>query len=236
MASSAAAYPVNAFPPEAQALARAVVDGKTNRVLDLAKTTPGGINATGAKGETALLLAVQKGDTAMVRALLAAGASPNGGPDKSPLHPATRQTNGEMLRLLLAAKANPNATYNGESPLFEAALIGAIPAAKQLLDAGANPNFGQIDDGDSPALAASSADKWEMVVFLIDHGASPWYSPATGATIASDAYHSRKQSEAREQVIARFQSFGYPWPPPKPPIVRQMMAEGRWPPAMQPPR
>lgn len=235
MASRAAIYPVNAFPPEAQPLARAVVEGRTDRVLELARTTPGGINAAGSKGETALQLAVEKGDTAMVRALLAAGANPNGGPNKTPLHPATRQTNGEMLRLLLAAKADPNGTYNGESPLYEAALMGAIPAAGQLLDAGANPNFGRVE-GDSPARAASAADEWDMVAFLIDRGASPWYAPATGSTIASDAYHSRKQSPARDQIIARYQSFGYPWPPPPPPLVRQMMAEGRWPPPLRQPQ
>lgn len=220
----------------ARQFVEAVASGRVDRALALVQGVPDGVNTKGGNGETAILIATMRGDSAMVRALLTAGADPNGGPNKTPLHPAVRQTNGEMLAMLLAAKADPNRTYNNETPLFEAALIGAIPAAARLLDAGAQPDLGRVTSNDSPLLVASATKKWAMANFLIERGASPWHVNEAGATVASNAYHSNSNSPDRDAIIARFQAYGYPWPPPKPPVVRQMMAEGRWPPKLNPPR
>lgn len=217
----------------------AVIEGREREALEMAARLPNGLNTTSPTGETALLFAVLEDDGAMVKALLAAGANPNGGPDRAPLHPAVRDKSGKLVELLLAAKADPNLPYNNETPLLEAALVGAGENAKRLLAAGARVDLGR-GNGVSPAIVASSVDRWGMVNFLIESGASPWHTPANGSTIADFAASSRlrpdtEEGKIRDMLIERFQAAGYPWPPPTPPEVRNLIATRQWPPKLNPP-
>jgi Ankyrin repeats (3 copies) len=232
---------VSMFPSEAERdFVTAVIDRRMDVALRMAERLPNGVNTTAPSGETALLYAVFNNDAGGVAALLAAGAKPDGGPNRTPLHPATRDKSGKLLKMLLDARADPNLIYNNETPLLEAALVDARDNAVRLIDAGADINKGnQIEQ--SPAMTAAAAGHWMMVDLLIEKGASPWHSPPNGYTLASLAASDRllpttPEGQARDKIIARFKAMGYPWPPPKPPIVRQMMAEGRWPPKMEPPR
>jgi hypothetical protein len=232
---------VSMFPSEAERMfVGAVIERRTPDALRLAERLPNGVNTTAPSGETALLFAVLNNDPAAVAALLAAGANPNGGPNRSPLHPAVRDKSGKLLDMLLKAGADPNLTYNKETPLWEAALVDARENAMKLIAAGAD-----LDKGDavahSPLMTAGSSGHWILANMLIEKGASPWYAPPNGYTLASFAASDRllpttPEGQARDRIIAQFKAMGYPWPPPKPPIVRQMMAEGRWPPKMEPPR
>lgn len=201
---------------------------------------PARFDTAAPSGETGLLYAVLANDVPMVKALLDAGANPNGGPDRAPLHPATRDPSGRLVDMLLRAKANPNLTYNDETPLFEAALVDARANAGKLIDAGADLNKGN-GIGHSPAMTAAAAGHWIMVNMLIDRGASPWHTPPNGFTLANFAATDRLKPEtpegqARDAIIVKFRALGHPWPPPKPPEVRKMMAEGRWPPRLDPAR
>lgn len=219
-----------------RAYIRAVLDRQPERAINLARTLPAGVNTVSPTGETALLYAVQQNDLASARALIAAGASADGGPNRAPLHPAVRDPEGKFVELLLSAGADPNKTYNNETPLWEAALVDARNNAMRLIAAGAT-----IDKGDgvghSPLMTAGSSGHWIMANMLIEKGASPWYAPANGYTLATFAASDRllpttPEGQARDAIIEKFKAFGYPWPPPKPPLVRQMMAEGRWPPKL----
>lgn len=219
-----------------RAFIQAVLDKRVADAMRLASPLPDGVNTVSPSGETALLYAVQANDVPMVEALLKAGADPNGGPDRAPLHPATRDPSGRLLTILLRAGADPARTYNTETPLWEAALIdergnaAKLIAAKAPLDKGNGNNL-------SPAMIAASAGHWIMATQLIDAGASPWHTPANGQTLANLAAFDRlrpetEEGQARDRIIEKFRGFGYPWPPPKPPEVRALVAAGRWPPKM----
>ena len=232
---------VSMFATDAErALMKAVIDRRVVEAIRLAEALPNGVNTTAPSGETALLYAVLNNDASGVATLLAAGANPNGGPNRSPLHPAVRDPSGKLLGMLLEAGADPNLPYNKETPLWEAALVDARDNAMKLIAAGADLNKGDAVEH-SPLMTAGSTGHWILANMLIEKGASPWHSPPNGYTLASFAASDRllpttPEGQARDQIIAQFKTMGYPWPPPEPPVVRQMMAEGRWPPKLNPPR
>lgn len=228
-------YSIDAFQTaSARDFIQAVMAGDVARARALGALAPDGFNTFGKDGESAILIAVDRGDVAMVQALLAAGANPNGGPNRTPLHPATREIALKMLPMLLAAKADPNLPFADQSPLFEAALIGEVRAAKMLLASGAKIELGN-NIGITPSIKAATADHWDMVLFLIDNGASIWQAAPNGFTIATFAEDSRVRRDipngkALETVIQRHRDAGYPWPPPGPPEVKKLIDQGQWPP------
>ena len=237
----AGAAPVNVhvFPdrfadPAAHNAAQAVASGDQAAALAAIRQAPGGANTPGAEGATLLLMAVERRDHAMAAALLRAGAKADGAPGYAPLHSAVKNTDLDMVRLLLAAGAKPDATMEGETAMYEAALIGAQDAAGLLLGAGAGIDVPD-EVGKTPVLVAASADNWAMVATLLDHGANPWLD-AHGITVAAMAASSRilpnnPEGAALPVVIERLQKAGYPWPPPNVAAVRALKAQGKWPPA-----
>lgn len=101
-----------------------------------------GYKAMGGPGDgTALHMATRRGAEAVVRALLAAGAAPNG-PDHAghhPLHIAALTRRPAIARALLDAGADPNAEGPARlTPLHVARIRGADEVAHALLDAGAD--------------------------------------------------------------------------------------------------
>ncbi len=240
----AAQVNVHVFPdrfadPAAHAAAEAVASGDVAAAMAAIRRAPGGANTTGADGATLLLMAVERRDHAMATDLLRAGAKPDGGPDAAPLHSAVKNTDLPMIRLLLAAGAKPDATMDGETAMYESALIGASDAAGLLLAAGATIDTPD-EVGKTPILVAASAENWAMVAYLLDHGANPWRD-AHGITVADFAATSRvlpnnPEGAALPIVIGRLRRAGCPWPPPSVTAVRAMKAQGQWPPAGLPAR
>jgi ankyrin repeat protein len=100
------------------------------------------LNATDARGLTALTLAIREGHPECVPLLLQLGANPNLG-SWSPLHEAALQGDVESARLLLAAKADPNRREgaNSGTPLHVAAFGGRTEICRLLLRAGAKVNL-----------------------------------------------------------------------------------------------
>ncbi|MEA1673577.1 ankyrin repeat domain-containing protein [Nitrospirillum sp. BR 11163] len=226
-------FPDRFTDPSARRFAEAVAAGKVDAALAAAHDAPGGVNTVGRDGATGLLMAVERHNLAMVDALLKAGANPDGAPDRAPLHLAVSVRDLTMVKRLLAAHADPNATMGTETPLYMAGVMGEIPAAQALLDAGADIN--KADEvGKTPILAAAAADNWQTVAFLLDHDVSLW-ADADGMTVAQFAQNSRilpnnPNGEALPRVIERFRAAGYPWPPPNVAQVRALKEEGKWPP------
>jgi hypothetical protein len=226
---------LDVFPTQtAKEFIGAVIAGNPAMAVAAGRKAPDGLDTRGAAGETAILIAVQRGDVAMVEALLSAGANANGGPDRTPLHPATRAEDTRMLDMLLKAGANPNVSFDGQSPLMQAALIGAMPHAQHLIASGARAELGDTI-GETPAITAAGADQWEMVWYLLNHGATVWTIPKSGFSIAVFANSSRvrrdtPKGKALASVIELIKAEGFPWPPPPPPELRKLMSEGNWPP------
>ncbi|MCQ9156646.1 hypothetical protein, partial [Acidomonas methanolica] len=76
----------------------AVLLGSVLGALADARALPDGINTVGAHGHTALEAASYRGDLKMVTALLAAGAKPDGAPDRAPIGLAfTRKDTDAMI-------------------------------------------------------------------------------------------------------------------------------------------
>ena len=223
--------------PEQREFIASVLAGRSDEALRRASTLPGGVNVTGRQGATALLLAVTNSDGGMAKALLEAGADPDGGENACPLHPAVREESGRFVEMLIRAGANPGCTYNFETPLAEAAMVGATANADRLLAAGADIENGELQLGTSPAIVAASAEHWRTVAFLIGRGASPYAADRSGMTVAWFAHSSRMKpdtpdGQARDAIVAKYREVGFPWPPPSPKVVERRMAIGQWPPRL----
>jgi len=154
------------------ALTESMNAGDAARVGELAK---GGadVNARNKDGTTALIVAIDKGYTDVVKALLEFGADVNL-PDKkkgyTPLFFATDFGNLDVVRILLGAGADANARANdGHGPLSVAWDHPDI--VKALLEAGADVNLKGKHDGGTAIFVAAMANNLEVVNIMVEAGA-----------------------------------------------------------------
>ncbi|MGC8517623.1 MAG: ankyrin repeat domain-containing protein [Steroidobacteraceae bacterium] len=218
----------------ARRFAEAVARGQVHEAMRLAKGLANGVDTTAPDGVTALLIAVNHIDLPMISALLQAGANPNGGQGRAPIALAVSAPDLAMARMLLSAGADPNGRMDSKPALSVTALRGDQRAAALLLQFHADPNLGDGLDS-TPAMEAAAAQHWHFVLFMLDHGASPWVSTTAGVTLATYASLSRINAASNEgkawlQVIDRLKAAAVPWPPPLPKEVVKLRASGRWPP------
>ncbi|MDE2991489.1 MAG: ankyrin repeat domain-containing protein [Chloroflexota bacterium] len=126
-------------------------------------------------GRSALPVAVELGDSVLVRVLLEAGADPNAlTPYGEPVG-AVAAGGGEtgILAMLLDAGADPNATgESGIAVLASAVLHGDAEMVHMLLEAGADPNTLAEEDLSVLALAVDRGDL-AVAQLLLDAGADP---------------------------------------------------------------
>ncbi len=105
-------------------------------LIEIPQTNVDAINEV---GETPLMIAVLKGQTALVAALLAKDADVNK-EGWTPLHYAATAGNTELISLLLEKHAYIDAeSPNSTTPLMMAAQYGSPSAVKLLLEEGADP-------------------------------------------------------------------------------------------------
>jgi hypothetical protein len=211
-----------------------VASGDVAGALTLAKRLPGGINTLGKNGESALLVAVEKSDYTMTRALLDAGADPNGGPSHAPLAVAAQDDDLRIAEALLQAGANPDGTLGDETGLARAALTGRRQAVQLLLRSGANIHFPN-SAGETPLLFAAAADHWATVLDLLHAGASPYDMQSNGITLAhyvafAQSFETQEDIESFEPVKQILANAGLPANPPPPARVKEMREAGNWPP------
>ncbi|GIG54947.1 ankyrin repeat domain-containing protein [Demequina activiva] len=133
---------------------------------------------------TAFSLAITRDDPAMVRALLAAGATiENPQTGFTELIVAARHAGGEVAAALVAAGADPNGLPPLEGwPLAESAYEGNVAVMTVLLEAGADPNAEvEGEDGFSytPLFSAAYGGSREAADLLLRWGADPaWVDQA----------------------------------------------------------
>ncbi|GAX73851.1 hypothetical protein CEUSTIGMA_g1301.t1 [Chlamydomonas eustigma] len=119
--------------------------------------------------KTALHLAVENGDVAVVTMLLEAGADPNilDFDKRSALHLALEQLDVPLVELLLAHKADPNQTSQDfVSPLHFAAQRGPARLLQALLDRGGDPRVVN-EDGWAPLHLAARSGNAEKARLLL---------------------------------------------------------------------
>jgi len=122
-----------------------------------------------------LIDAVQAGDRAAVRRLLAQKADVNAPqPDGSTaLHWAVRADDLEMTRMLIGAGANVTvSSRNGITPLAAAAANGNDAIVEALLGAGADPNW-TSREGETVLMTAARSGSGAAVKALLARGADP---------------------------------------------------------------
>ncbi|MBN8249647.1 MAG: hypothetical protein J0L84_19685, partial [Verrucomicrobia bacterium] len=140
------------------------------------------LNTPGLSGATVLVQALRQlqrdpGQLAVVKALLAAGADPNGGKVEPPLQPAigaSRSCGLEPVRLLLEAGADPNARTEEGQPVFfiaGGADIG-VEVLELLLARGADLNFTD-SQGRSALVVPLMTRNWRVLKLLLQRGV-PW--------------------------------------------------------------
>ena len=115
------------------------------------------IDARNAAGETPLMIAAMRGESAAVQALLAKGAAVNQA-GWSPLHYAATGGSAAVVKFLLAHGATVDArSPNNSTPLMLAAKYGAEEAVDALLAAGASTEARNDLGMNAAAFAASAA-------------------------------------------------------------------------------
>jgi hypothetical protein len=215
-----------------------VVAGDVDAVLAEAKTIPGGVNVAGTQGLTPLFVATRHQDLTMVRALLKAGARPDGaGIRWIPLEQAAFYGQRAIVRTLLKAGANPDGPPGSSPPLAGAAQSDDRAMVDILLNAGAHINAAD-DAEETPIISAAISGSIDIVNYFLDRGASLWDASQFGFTIANtggtDCLDGRMTTEkikaACQDFIARLQAAHYPWPPPTVQEVGKMLNNGQWPP------
>lgn len=123
-----------------------------------------------------LIRAIREHDAERVRALLAAGASPEAVEEDTQLAAvvvATDEEQPDIVRALLAAGARP------DGAVLDAA-HGRAEVLRLLLEAGADPN--QRSDYESQTALYCAAAHPDAVAALLDHGADPNVATANGET------------------------------------------------------
>jgi ankyrin repeat protein len=131
------------FSVDSQDFISAVQKGDGGKAGQLLSDHPTIVDSRDGKGDTALIIAVNRGDSDWTAFLLNKGADPNLASSKS-----------------------------GDTPLMAAARIGFEDAAAWLLDAGAKVD-GTNRQGETPLIVAVQLRQIPMIRFLLDHGANP---------------------------------------------------------------
>ncbi len=138
-----------------------------NKTPQAAAAQPG-METKDTEGKSALLRAVDAGDTFEVRRLVEAGADVNtqNNSGVTPLMNAAGMGNKEAVELLIQKGADVNHRTSGNyTPLMQAALVGQMEMVKLLLDAGADSSV--KDTGGRTAISYAQEQKHEDIAQFI---------------------------------------------------------------------
>ncbi|GLU34334.1 ankyrin repeat domain-containing protein [Trinickia caryophylli] len=224
------------FPPEAfftgtqLALAQAIRDGDLARVKALAPKTD--LAAPGARRMTLLAFALQEAVPVKAQAdsprlqilgeLVKDGAKPEQvfGNDGNVAYMAVRADTPNFLRALLAGGMNPNLRYDGDTPLlFAACQDNLLPMLRLLVEHKADVN---IKDSlhETALFGATRLRQWDVVDYLLAHGANPAVANENGLKYAKTLYNElastpkdSPQVERIEAIRKRVIAAGVQWPP-----------------------
>jgi ankyrin repeat protein len=150
----------------------AVKKSDGDKAISLLSTHPKGIVDTrDGEGNTALIIAINRGDESWTGYLLNNGADVNlsGKGGDTPLIAASRVGFAQAVQWLVAMGAKVDATNRmGETPLIIAVQQREVPIVRMLLDAGANPDRSDAAAGYSARDYATRDSRARDILKLID--------------------------------------------------------------------
>ncbi|MCQ9157294.1 ankyrin repeat domain-containing protein, partial [Acidomonas methanolica] len=207
----------------------AVLLGSVRGALADARALPAGVNTVGAHGHTALEAASYRGDLKMVTALLAAGAKPDGAPDRAPIGLAFTRKDTDagiaIVNVLVKAGANVDGSSYGATLMWLMARHGNLAAVEALAALHADMNHGH-GGYPAPLLDAADTGGWSIVEWMLHHGGDLWITDSFGDNLglAAQIYLEPRiaavqpppEREALDRTVALLRSRGFPWPPPSP--------------------
>ena len=168
------------------------------------------VNVPQGDGMTALHWAAERGDDAMIRTLLDAGADVGAVTrigDYTPLHLASRAGSGAAVESLLEANSDPEApTSTGAAlPIHFAAASGSAGAIAALARHGAEVDAPESEWGQTPLMFAAANDRIEAVRALLALGAHVTLRTRV-VDIVDRAAIDREAGEARAEVLEKFRA------------------------------
>ena len=178
------------------------------------------VNSAQGDGMTALHWAAERGDDALARLLVRAGASVRAVTrlgDYTALHLASRAGRAAVVSTLLEAGADPTArtTTGGATPLHFAAGAGNAESVAALLANGAAPDVRESSWGQTPLMFAASAGRLDAARALITHGADVSLTTHV-VDLTVRAEEDQAAGDIRNQVLAAYrgdQPPGTSWQP-----------------------
>lgn len=174
-ALSIAAVALSADALAQKSLADYAREGKRDIVLAAITSPDVDVDETEPDGSTALHWAVYRVDHDMVRALLAAGATPNvtNRYGSTPLTEAVKLGDVELVRMLLDAGADPDSpNQDNQTALMLAASIGSLEIATLLIERGADVNAIETFRNQNALMWAAGQNHPEIVDLLLANGAT----------------------------------------------------------------
>ncbi len=189
---------------------------------------------TGQYGDL-LTFAVAACSPDMVAMLLENGAVADGVQRGQALTLALLADTPEMAEILLRAGASPDPQkLGGAQAMREQFAFGHVGGVMTLLRHGADVRA--VDTfGDDLLSAALSMEQYVSAELLVQQGANLWLITGAGALNAWALNKapvlalSREEGAARDRLLVRAHRAGLPWPPPEPPVVREMVLAKKWP-------
>jgi ankyrin repeat protein len=157
---------------DSQDFVSALQKGDGGKAAQLLTDHPTIINSRDGKGDTGLIIAINRGDSDWTAFQLNKGADPNLASTKSgdtPLIAAARIGFGDAAEWLLSVGAKVDGTNRqGETPLIIAVQLRQIPMIRFLLDHGANPDKVDAAQGYSARQYAERDNRSRQILQLIE--------------------------------------------------------------------
>lgn len=209
--------PEDFFTGEQLKLAQAIRDGDLTRVKDLAPKTD--LAAPGDKNMTLLAFAFQEAVPSkedvnsdrlrIVSELVKDGAKPGQtfGKNGNIAYLAARADTPNLLKALLAGGMSPDMRYDGDTPLlFATTEERELPQLKVLVENKANVNI-RNSLHETAIFDATRLRQWDVVDYLLAHGADPTVKNDNGLTYAKVLANELTQTPKDSPQLARIEAI-----------------------------